>query len=218
MLETLSEIAVTLDLDWCSDCMIEAVSKSLQKEDIRATWFVTHDSEAVQRLLANPLFEIGIHPNFLACSTQGKTPLEVMEYLKGVVPGAKTARTHALFQSSIHSETMRRRFGVEVDSSIYLRDVPNIIPFETYYDGLPLVRLPFYWTEDGERNLPKPSFKVNTQKLQLPGLKVFAFHPIHICTSKDVRAFFLDLIHHLENAGLRTRTLYEIAKDWKCRQ
>jgi hypothetical protein len=27
---------------------------------------------------------------------------------------------------------------------------------------------------------PKPSFSLNPEKMQLPGLKIFGFHPIHI--------------------------------------
>jgi hypothetical protein len=176
----MNDIALSLDVDWCPDFMIDAVAEVLKIKRIHATWFVTHESDAIIRLMQEPLFEIGIHPNFLEHSTHGKDPYEILAHMKKIVPTAKTVRTHGLFQSSIHSHMMRTNFDLVVDSSILLPKCSHIVPFETYYAEKPFIRLPFYWCEDYEWNLPKPSFKLNRGELKTPGLKIFAFHPLHI--------------------------------------
>ena len=61
---------LTFDTDWAPDYTIDYVSEKLEKAKIKSTWFITHDSPAIQRLVNNPLFEVGIHPNFLSNSTQ----------------------------------------------------------------------------------------------------------------------------------------------------
>ena len=41
---------LTFDTDWAPDYAIDYVVKKLEKWNIRATWFVTHDSQVIQKL------------------------------------------------------------------------------------------------------------------------------------------------------------------------
>lgn len=43
--------AITIDVDWAPDFMIDLVSKELSDSGIRAIWFITHDLPSVRRLL-----------------------------------------------------------------------------------------------------------------------------------------------------------------------
>ena len=184
----MDEIVITLDVDWAPDFVIEFVANLLIERKIRSTWFITHDSHAIRSLSDYPdLFELGIHPNFMPGSTHGSTPEEVMETLLQIVPRAESVRTHGLFQSSSLMKMIAEKFGLKNDVSIYLREVQHIVPFEAYYDDNVLLRIPYYWTEDGEMYKPKPSFSLNPKKMHQPGLKIFGFHPIHVyLNSRDM--------------------------------
>ena len=68
-----AEIALTFDIDWAPDWAIDLTAGILREREVRATWFVTHESPAVDRLREDSeLFELGIHPNFLPGSTQAR--------------------------------------------------------------------------------------------------------------------------------------------------
>jgi hypothetical protein len=177
----MNDIVITFDVDWAPDFVIRRVANILIEKEIKATWFITHDSPVIRELSEySDLFEIGIHPNFMPETTQGKNYHEVMEYLMKIAPRAKSVRTHGLFQSSSIMKMMAVDFDLENDVSIYLREVPHIIPFEAYYEDKILTRIPYFWTEDGEMYKPEPSFLLRDKGMSLPGLKIFAFHPIHV--------------------------------------
>ena len=48
---------ITLDIDWSPDFIIRNVSKVLRKNNVKATWFVTHESPVLDELRENKLFE-----------------------------------------------------------------------------------------------------------------------------------------------------------------
>ncbi len=75
-------ILITLDIDWASDFTIKKVDEILKEKNIKATWFVTHKSAYLKNLSKNRNYELGIHPNFLSNTTQGKTPKEILKKLK----------------------------------------------------------------------------------------------------------------------------------------
>lgn len=58
------KIFLTFDIDWASDEVLEYCIDIVEKANIKATWFVTHETPLLGRLRANPNFELGIHPNF----------------------------------------------------------------------------------------------------------------------------------------------------------
>ena len=94
------DVLVTLDVDWAPDCVIDAVAALLIDANVRATWFITHESPALDRLRQRPdLFELGIHPNFFPGSTHGTDPKEILRHCMSLVPEAKSIRTHGLYQS-----------------------------------------------------------------------------------------------------------------------
>lgn len=172
---TMDDILMTLDVDWAPDFIIQDIARLLRSSGVRSTWFATHESPAIRELEADPLFEIGIHP--ASYTTEGMK--ESMREMKRLFPQAISLRTHGLFHSSVlrHTETVEH--GIRIDSSTYLREMPNISPFYTYYDSKPLLNVPFLWTEDGEMYAPEASFHAE-RIVAIPGLKVLDYHPVHI--------------------------------------
>ena len=112
-------ILITLDIDWASDFIIQKVDEMLKEKGVKATWFVTHNSAYLDNLSKNKNYELGIHPNFLPNTTQGKTPKEILEKLKKIVPNAVSIRSHALHQNS-HLLSLYKNHGIKFDSSIFL--------------------------------------------------------------------------------------------------
>jgi hypothetical protein len=174
-------IALTLDLDWAPDFTINFVAERLIMRQVRATWFVTHLSPAIERLRRYPdLFELGIHPNFLPGSTHGDTPEAVLRHCMALVPEATSMRTHALFQSSPLLEQILIQTAITTDVSLFLPYTPSLRPVEYQWRGRTLLRIPFYWEDCFEMERAVPSWHLSPLLATAEGLKVFSFHPVHV--------------------------------------
>ncbi len=171
---------ITIDLDWAPDYMIEPMAEALIERGVRATWLITHASPAVEALRDRPdLFELGIHPNFLPDSSHGATPEEVIDHCMRLVPSARCVRTHGLVQSTGLLHALGCREGLCVDLSLYLHHCPSVAPCGFSYRGAHLLRLPHVWEDDMEMECSDASWRLD-RILQLEGLKILAFHPVHV--------------------------------------
>ncbi len=174
------EVLVSFDVDWAPDSAIDFTAQLLIENNIKATWFLTHKSEAVERLFERKdLFDIGIHPNFLAHSTHGNSINEIMTHVMQIAPNAKSVRTHGMYYSAHISKIFAEDFGLLYDSSIYLKEMPCITPQFIQYQHSSLLRMPYFWEETGEMMNLDPFSNVHDY-LKKPGMKIFDFHPIHV--------------------------------------
>jgi hypothetical protein len=188
---------ITLDIDWAPDYAIDFAASLLIEAQVRATWFVTHDSPAVERLRQHPhLFELGIHPNFLPGTTHGKTESEILSHCIGFVPQARVVRTHGLFQTSNLLEKIIDETPVSVDVSLFLPHAAALEPVVYYWEnGKRLVRLPYMWEDDFEMVRPDGVWDLGGLIDRGTGLMIMDFHPIHVflnsvtlATCRSVRA------------------------------
>lgn len=173
---------ITLDIDWAPDFAIDYVAEILAKAGVRATWFVTHPSMAIERLRERgDLFELGIHPNFLSNSTQGRDESAVLRYCMKLVPKARSMRTHGLFQTSNLLERIVNESPIETDVSLFLPHAKNLEPVMYYWPReQKLLRLPYFWEDDFESVRPSPCWSLEPYLEYGPGLKIFGFHPLHV--------------------------------------
>ena len=175
------EVILTLDVDWAPDFIIDDVAQRLVSRDVRATWFVTHESPAIDRLRRHPeLFELGIHPNFSQGSTHGATPEAVLQSCLSLVPNAVSMRTHMLIQSSPLLMDVLGSTPIRVDVSMFLPHLPGLQPFPFWMKRRALWRVPFFWEDDLEMERPEPVWDLQPLLDIGPGLKVFDFHPMHV--------------------------------------
>ncbi len=175
------DLLLTLDTDWAPDFAIDFVAEILKAAKVSATWFVTHQSPAIERLRNQPdLFELGIHPNFLAGSSHGRDTEEILRHCLEIVPTATSMRTHALVQSTPLLGQIITSTSITTDLSLFLPYMPNISPLEYYWQGRMLLRIPYFWEDDCEMERPKPSWELAPLLSLGEGIKVFDFHPIHI--------------------------------------
>ena len=175
-------VAITLDTDWAPECCIDDVASMLIASQVRATWFVTHDSPAIDRLRNHPeLFELGLHPNFFPGSSHGATEAAVLAHCARLVPDATAIRMHGLLQSSRLLTTIRAETGVRVDASLLLRLHPGLEPSSLPLSSGPLIRVPFWWEDDLEMLAPVPAWSLLPRfDAGVAGLKVLNFHPVHV--------------------------------------
>jgi hypothetical protein len=175
----LDGVAITLDVDWAPDFMIDDAARVLTERGVRATWFVTHRSPAVERLADVPLFELGLHPNFLPGSTHGDSWDAVLTHCTELVPDAVSMRTHGLVQSTHLLDFVRAETAVRVDASLYLPHAAGLRPVEHWSARGCLVRIPYLWEDDLEMTRPRPVWSIGPIRAA-DGLKVLDFHPVHV--------------------------------------
>jgi hypothetical protein len=192
-----AQAVITLDIDWAPDYAIDFAASLLIEAQVRATWFVTHDSPAVRRLRQHPhLFELGIHPNFLPGTTHGKTESEILSHCMEFAPQARVVRTHGLVQASNLLEKIIDETPISVDVSLFLPHAAALEPVVYYWEnGKRLVRLPYMWEDDFEMVRPDGIWDLARMIDRGTGLMIMDFHPIHVflnsltlATYRSVRA------------------------------
>ncbi len=184
-------VLVTLDVDWAPDWMIEDVAQRLIRAGVRATFFATHDSRATRALEREPLFEVGVHPNFLPGSSHGDTPEEVLRTMRSMFPHATAVRTHSLAQSEPALGMMADKFGFKIDCSVHLPRASHVAPHWVRYasGGNRLVRVPHIF-QDNMHALTGMPWELGVDWFASPGWKVMNFHPVHIVlNSADPEAY-----------------------------
>ncbi len=173
-------LVITFDIDWAPDFAIDACAAQLRSAGVRATWFVTHASPAVDRLRESPdLFELGIHPNFFEQSSHGDSIDEVLDHVKGLVPEARSVRSHGLYHSSRVNAAIARDEQLEVDSSVFLPGHLHLRPVPHQLAAGTITRIPYFWSEEYDFELDDPAWSLDPI-LPGEGLKVLDFHPIHV--------------------------------------
>lgn len=174
-----NDIIITIDIDWVPDFAIEWVVEKLCRYQVATTWFVTHNSPALQKLKSIDLFELGIHPNFLSGSSHGTTPEEVLEHILTIVPSAVSSRSHAVVQSGPILQRLAHHSPIKIDSTLFLPEMPHIKPLLQHFGSCSLLRIPFIWSDDYELGKLNRNWQMD-RFLQIPGLKVLLFHPLQI--------------------------------------
>jgi len=179
---------LTFDLDWAHDEAIYRTIDIVEAAEVSATWFVTHDTQTIERLRGNPKFELGIHPNFLpllqGSDEKGRNAREVTERILSIVPEAKSVRSHSVVRSTRLLE-MFVELGIthECNDFIPLESGMELRPWRDFYG---IVRVPYFWADDfyASEYVNVPLEEISAR----PGLHCFGFHPIHVYINTDKMA------------------------------
>lgn len=225
-------LSITIDIDWAPDVLIQSIVDVLYKENIKATFFITHETKVDYKN-----FELAAHPNFL---TQD-SPESIISNIKSIVPGAKGIRSHSLV-SSARLQDLFVKNGFTYSSNFFLDSKDYIEP--SPYLGI--LEIPIYFIDnlfvDRYQNT-KEKFNFSSIDLKSPGVKSFLFHPTNIFLNlenmerhelakpiwKDanklneirnteaygVENIFKELIRHIKNNKVPTYTLNEIAQQYE---
>ncbi|HYO92547.1 MAG TPA: hypothetical protein VEQ40_12960, partial [Pyrinomonadaceae bacterium] len=165
---------LTFDVDWAPDFAIDFVIDRLLEARVRATWFITHQSPALERLREHQeLFELGIHPNFLTGSTHGETYADVLQHCMTMVPEAVSMRSHSLVQSSVLLNQVLAETPIKTDVSLFLQHARSLHAVEHRWGGRSLWRLPYFWEDDFEMEREQPCWRLQEMLAVGEGLKIF---------------------------------------------
>lgn len=182
----INKSAITFDVDWAPDWVVEDCVDMCVSRNIPVTVFVTHQSSILKDLLTDSNIEVGIHPNFLQGSSHGSTIVEVLDYCMDLVPTAKSMRTHGLVQTTQLFGTIADCYtSIEIDVSLFLPNHPFLEPVNMYYGASErcIKRIPYFWEDDCFAMDPNHSWDLSVPILKAPGYQVFDFHPIHVAAN-----------------------------------
>ncbi len=194
------KVFLTFDIDWASDQVLNFTVDLLEQYELGATFFVTHHTPVLDRIKANPKFELGIHPNFNFLLNgdfrYGKTYQEVVEYYFAMVPEAVSVRSHSLVQSTQILDTFQS-LGLKFDVNLLLprRSQMVLHPMEHWAKGM--TRIPYFW-EDDIHLIYGDAFEVELY-LNSEGLKIFDFHPIHVFLNSENLSRYDSARPHLQD-------------------
>ncbi|MBX3662274.1 MAG: hypothetical protein KF804_07490 [Burkholderiales bacterium] len=173
---------LSVDIDWAHDAILEDTLELIERAGVKACFFITHDTPLLDRLRNNPLFELGLHPNFdpLISGNSNVSASDIINNLARIAPEAKVLRSHAMTTSGRWLD-LYRSAGITHLSNYLMFGDRNIHPF---YQLNGLLEGPVYFADDGmlyQRATRSITFDINRDlKASDSGLQVYNFHPIHL--------------------------------------
>ena len=202
-----NRIFVTVDIEWSKDEIIEDVINLVEKKNIPVTWFVTHETKLLGRLRENPLFELGIHPNFNQLldgeSDKGSSSMSVIESIIDVVPEAVSVRSHSLVYGT-RIQNLFSKLGLTHDVSLFIPRSTGVRPPDPFCLQGGFTRVSY--SNDDYTNCLEENFGDIQDCLLENGASVFGFHPLHIFlnTSK------IGLYERGKDSDIELDDLYEL--------
>lgn len=168
---------VTIDMDWAPDFAIRETLKILDSAGVKATFFVTHQTETLSEIEASG-HELGIHPNFHNTSTQGNSVKEIVGKLLEIVPSSRLIRSHGLLTSTLILQEISSEYPqLKIDLSQINYKARKIICGDFIYEKANIKVLNFNWEDDlafYDQSHDWSKFNFFSDEI------IFNFHPIHI--------------------------------------
>jgi len=164
-------ICITIDTDWVPETVLTYTLEILNKRNVKYTVFATGDYKCLDSIDTS-LVEIGLHPNIERLDRAEETICE----LQATYPEAVSLRSHSLVHSS-RFWAIYKKNSILNTSNYLMLDRPHLGPVRLLET---ISEYPIYFMDDYYLSIPDISFSIDDLKLDAPGLKVFAFHPIHI--------------------------------------
>ncbi|MBA3593218.1 MAG: hypothetical protein H0W47_05405 [Polaromonas sp.] len=177
-------IFLSFDVDWAHDDVITDTLSLLEGHAVPATWFITHQSPAVQRLVGSGRHQVGIHPNFNPLLggdlTAGTNAGDVLSVLHDLAPSAKAVRSHSLTQSERLVDLFISR-GITHASNVFIpfNRISRLTPWRLW-GGLTVV--PHCWQDNVAM---KMALNIPTLEDARESLIIFNFHPIHVFLNSE---------------------------------
>ena len=194
------KIFLTFDIDWACDEVLSYTIDIIERYGIKATFFMTHKTPLLKRLLANPKIEIGIHPNFNFLLNgdfrYGKNIRQVVAYYKKIYPQAQSVRSHSMTQSSKILDEFTR-CGLRFDCNHFIPFTADIGLKPWIFWNRKLVKIPYFWEDDAHclYGWKWDPWEYCRNKY----LKVFDFHPSHVyLNTEDMARYYRsrDILPH----------------------
>jgi len=171
-------VFLTFDIDWAHEEIIMDCHSLVGEAGVPSTWFITHSGPHLEILKADPLVEIGIHPNFNGLiNGEGKDScIKIIEDLQAFHPQASALRSHSLLQSERLLDLFKE-MGMTHISNMYVPRDAGFVPSPFFlWDQIAVV--PHTYQDNVEMR--------SNKELSLSGClsrenhSVVLMHPIHV--------------------------------------
>ena len=179
-------IYLTYDMEWsCDELMDWFIDNAVNKQGIKGTINVTHNTRCLEQIRSEKKLELGIHPNFnnLLESNNflGDDYRSIVCGLKQIVPEAVSIRSHSLVKSNQLSKFLSES-GFKVESNIFVEPYEGI-SITSFKDCFGLIQVPILFEDDlylssTVKHHPEWYFDIDMDM-------VFNFHPIHLLLNTD---------------------------------
>ncbi|MFH1743219.1 MAG: hypothetical protein ABIH23_29790 [bacterium] len=166
----------TMDMDWAPPDVIEDALGVFDEYSIRCTLFLTN------RLTGIGLqkHELSVHPHCTDLSAMENTLLDSLK----IVPDAVGIRWHSLFHTQ-RLFPIYAAHGIRYESNVMMYNVSGISPYRL----TPRIwEFPIFFMDNVHlwmSNDVQHPFEPACLRLNSEGLKIFAFHPMHIFLNTD---------------------------------
>jgi hypothetical protein len=164
-------IAITVDIDWAPDPVVEDTLELIEGAGVRTTLFATHASALLTSMRDH---EVGIHPNFLPLTLndcRGE-----LDRLLGLYPRSTGVRCHSYHQNSRILDLFVER-GLIYDSNVLMFQCDRIEPFR-HFNGL--IRVPVFWEDDVNCITGGNWIPTESMVAKMDAVYIFNFHPVHV--------------------------------------
>lgn len=161
-------VCLTFDTDNCPELAIEFLQARLDARGLVGTFFCTRRYAALR-----PPHEAALHPFLREFELLNKT-LEPLFALRRDIPEAVGNRCHQLTCNGLLYAALGET-GMLYDSAWPMYLHPGIAPIALHSN---IHELPIFWADT--LYWEQGSESMSLDRLRLPGLKVFLFHPVHL--------------------------------------
>ena len=170
----MTNLVITLDLDWSCESAIEETLNFFQDKNIMPTVFVTHRSQSVEARMAQ--LDVGIHPFFGKNSSHGSTIAEVVTHIMELPHNLKAFRCHRFGVCNSSKQAMVEA-GMQISSNV-CTNLEIVCPFQ---DRFGLLEIPIFLEDGGYlwRKQPLEVYPLLKKILSTPVPKVLLIHPMH---------------------------------------
>ena len=179
----LNECIMTCDTDWCSPIELDEAIRAFS--GIPVTYFSTGEYKVLNELAKDEPARVGPHPNIAgmhhkSCDFENTLLEHLTRY-----PQAEGYRCHGHTDSAwIQMKMVEMGYLWESNMCCHLEQ--NLKPIKMFSG---LVRFPVWLEDDVWMSKDKMEGPIDIQEaLETQGMKVFNFHPKHICNNVMVRA------------------------------
>jgi len=195
---------LTFDIDWAPNFAIEHCLDLLDISNTKATFFTTHETPLNTEITSRGHI-LGIHPNFLPNSSQGKDTASILKKCLTFAPEAWCMRTHALVQSTpLFYEIFTNFPQIRLDVSLLMHRSSYAHKCIWEFNGVSAERLMYNWEDDAE--FSEQRFGIPSE-LFFGKLTVCDFHPIHVFLNSSNGSEYNDL-----KSAIHEKSLFEITK------
>lgn len=185
-------VAITIDIDWCADWMIDETLKLLEYSSSPVIFLGTHATHMNAEILAAN-HKLGIHPNFILEPQKSNTYEELDRLLNAVTNRPEYIRSHGLRTEFAQlDQTFMYIKTLKYDISLF---TPNLLAsfrcgWRTTDNSGMVNQLNYHWEDSVyiRKSISFPNYRRATGKPI-----IMNFHPVHLVTNAPSFDCYLEL-------------------------